>query len=180
MFYVSEIYNHDGVPLKEGTYSDISLAIIRNTQTDYYKEFYNVYDIQSTTTKIAGTGTTYLHAFNKYEVQLMQMLQLIGVDCDYPQSSFQKRPNTLQFDYLANFDTFVLYKDARLINHFSILDLIPTSACCVDTFLNGSANIYIYCCFGNDFVKYYVEDYNSFIVAFTKYNIRRGGSPCGF
>lgn len=175
MFYISGIYDYANNPIIESSYSDISLVVVRNTQTDFYREFTNAYDIQKRNSKIAGVGTTYLHAFNQYEIRLLQMLQFRGVDTEYPRSSFQKLPNTLQYDYLSEYDVFNLYKDTHSTIHYTILDLIPTQACCVDIYEDGSAIIFIYCCFGNDFVQYYVRDYKQFIIAFTKYNVLMKG-----
>lgn len=175
MFYVSEIYDYNNSLMVESSYSDISLVIVRNTQSDFYREFTDAYDVQKRNSKIAGVGTTYLHAFNQYEVRLLQMLKLKGVDTDYPKSSFQKLPNTLQYDYLGEYDIFNLFKDTRSTIHYTVLDLIPMQACCVDICEDGSAFIYIYCCFGNDFVQYFVEDYKQFIIAFTKYNVLMKG-----
>lgn len=36
MFYVSEIYDYNNNPMVESTYSNISLVIVRNTQTDFF------------------------------------------------------------------------------------------------------------------------------------------------
>ena len=171
MFYISEIYNHNEAPVVEATYSDISLTIVRDTDSNFYRGFTCAYDLKEQSAKIAGVGVTYLHAFNQYEVKLLKMMKSCGVDCDYPLIGFQKLPNTLQFDYLYDYGVFTLFKDARTIMHYTVLDLINTHACCVETLPNGSANIYIYCCFGNDFVKYFIQDYNQFILLYTKYNV---------
>lgn len=171
MFYISEIYDYTENSVVEATYSDISLTIVRDTNSNFYRGFTWAYDIKEQSTRIAGVGATYLHAFNQYEVKLLKMMRLCGVDCDYPLIGFQKMPNTLQFDYLNDYDVFTLFRDARSVIHYTVLDLINTPACCVETLPDGSANIYIYCCFGNDFVKYFVQDYNQFILLYTKYNV---------
>lgn len=171
MFYISEIYDYTENSVVEATYSDISLTIVRDTNSNFHRGFTCAYDIKEQSTRIAGVGATYLHAFNQYEVKLLKMMIPCGVDCDYPLIGFQKTPNTLQFDYLNDYDVFTLFRDARSVVHYTVLDLINTPACCVETLPDGSANIYIYCCFGNDFVKYFIQDYNQFILLYTKYNI---------
>lgn len=175
MFYISEIYNHSETQIVEATYSDISFVVVRNTNSNFYKGFTCAYDLTQESTKIAGVGSTYLHAFNPYEIKLLQMLMYCGVDNECPIVGFPSQANTLQMDYLSDDGVFTLFKDARTIIHYTILDLINTSACYIETLPAGSANIYIYCCFENDIVKYFAQDYNKFLVLYTKYNVLMKG-----
>lgn len=99
----------------------------------------------------------------------------LTVDNECPITGFPSQANTLQMDYLSDSDVFTLFKDARTIMHYTILDLINTSACYIETLPDGSANIYIYCCFGNDIVRYFAQDYNKFLVLYTKYNVLMKG-----
>lgn len=84
MFYISEIYNHNEAQVVEATYSDISLTIVRDTDSNFYRGFTCAYDLKEQSAKIAGIGVTSLHAFNQYEVKLLKMIKPCGVDCDYP------------------------------------------------------------------------------------------------
>lgn len=79
MFYISEIYNHAEVLVVEATYSDISLTIVRDTDSNFYRGFTCAYDLEEQSAKIAGVGLTYLHAFNQYEVKLLKMMKPCGV-----------------------------------------------------------------------------------------------------
>lgn len=75
MFYISEIYNHTEASVVEATYSDISLTIVRNTDSNFYRGFTCAYDLKEQSAKIAGVGVTYLHAFNQNdEILLVFML----------------------------------------------------------------------------------------------------------
>lgn len=175
MFYISEIYDYSNSQVRENSYSDISLVAVRNTQTDFYREFKNAYAVRELNAKIAGCELLYLHAFNQYEVNLLQMIQYVGVDTDYPKSAFQKLPNTLKCGHLEDYGTFSLFKDTMSAMHYTVLDLIPTQACCINVYENGSAFVYIYCYFGDDLIQYFIKDYNQFILAFTKYNVLMKG-----
>lgn len=99
----------------------------------------------------------------------------LGVDIDYPKSAFQKLPNTLKCGHLEDYGTFSLFKDTMSAMHYTVLDLIPTQACCINVYENGSAFVYIYCYFGDDLIQYFIKDYNQFILAFTKYNVLMKG-----
>lgn len=171
MFYISELYNFNQVQIVEGTFSEIALVVIRNTETDFCRQFTNAYEVKNKNQLIAGVGTEYLRAFDKYEVRLLSMMEFIGVDFDYPPVYFEKLPNSFQFDYLNEYDSFNLYHSAQSFMHFTVLEMMTTNACCTEQLPDGSVNIYIYCCLGNDFVKYHITDYRSFITLYTKYNI---------
>lgn len=54
MFYISEIYNHTEVSVIEATYSDISLTIVRDTDSNFYRGFTCAYDLKEQSAKIAG------------------------------------------------------------------------------------------------------------------------------
>lgn len=77
MFYISEIYNHFEAQIVEATYADISFVVVRNTDSNFYKGFACAYDLTQETTKIAGVGSAYLHAFNQYEVKLLKMMAIL-------------------------------------------------------------------------------------------------------
>lgn len=78
MFYIAELYNFNQVPMVESTFSDIALVGIRNTKTDFYRQFTNAYEVKNKNQLIAGVGTEYLRAFDKYEVRLLSMMEFIG------------------------------------------------------------------------------------------------------
>lgn len=79
MFYISELYNFNQVQIVEGTFSEIALVVIRNTETDFCRQFTNAYEVKNKNQLIAGVGTEYLRAFDKYEVRLLSMMEFIGV-----------------------------------------------------------------------------------------------------
>lgn len=54
MFYISEIYNHAEVSVVEATYSDISLTIVRDTDSNFYRGFTCAYDLEEQSARIAG------------------------------------------------------------------------------------------------------------------------------
>lgn len=81
MFYISELYNFNQVQIVEGTFSEIALVVIRNTETDFCRQSTNAYEVKNKNQLIAGVGTEYLRAFDKYEVRLLSMMEFIGVVC---------------------------------------------------------------------------------------------------
>lgn len=64
------------------------------------------------------------------------MMEFIGVDYDYPPVYFEKLPNSFQFDYLNEYDSFNLYHSAQSFMHFTVLEMMTTNACCTEQLLD--------------------------------------------